>query len=71
MPIRFQSAKLLWLFLIADDYHNKQALFKISWLLSMILRRFSYSEKYVSQDKWKRTKQKKGEAMPLPVKQYE
>ena len=63
----FWNAKLLWLFLIADDYHNNQALFKISWLLSMILRHFSYSEKYVSQDKTEICETKKGEAMPLPV----
>lgn len=67
MAIRFQSAKLLRLFLTADECQNNQPIFKISWLTSMILQRFSYSEKYVSQDKWKRTKQKKGEAMPLPV----
>lgn len=52
MPIRFWSAKLLRLFLTADECQNNQPIFKISWLTSMILQRFSYSEMVVSQDKW-------------------
>ena len=71
MPIRFWSAKLLRLFLTADECQNNQPIFKISWLLSMILRRFSYSEKYVSQDKWKRMKQKREKQCLSPYKQYE
>jgi hypothetical protein len=64
---RLPNAKLLWLFLKADDYHKNQALFKISWLLSMILQRFSYSKRVVSQDKTEICETKKGEAMPLPI----
>jgi hypothetical protein len=51
MPIRFRSAKLLRLFLTADECQNNQPLFKISWLTSMILQRFSYFKRVVSQDK--------------------
>lgn len=67
MPIRFQSAKLLRLFLTADKCQNNQPIFKISWLASMILQRFSYSEMVVSQVKPEICETKKGEAMPLPI----
>ena len=66
MPIRFQSAKLLRLFLTADECKNNQSIFKISWLTSMILRRFSYSEKYVSQDKTEICETKKGRSNASP-----
>lgn len=59
MPIRFQSAKLLRLFLTADECHNNQPIFKISWLTSMILQRFSYSKIVISQGKRKSAKQKR------------
>ena len=63
----FWSAKLLRLFLTADECQNNQPLFKISWLTSMILQRFSYSKRVVSQDKTEICETKKGEAMPLPI----
>ena len=50
MPIRFWSAKLLRLFLTADECQNNQPIFKISWLTSMILQRFPYSEMVVNLD---------------------
>ena len=64
---RFWSAKLLRLFLTADECHNNQPIFKNSWLTSMILQRFSYSKRVVSQGKTEIRETKKGEAMPLPV----
>ena len=67
MPIRFWSAKLLLLFLTADECQNNQPIFKISWLTSMILQRFSYSKRVVGQNKTEICETKKGEAMPLPV----
>ena len=67
MPIRFLSAKLLRLFLTADKCKNNQPIFKISWLTSMILQRFSYSKRVVSQGKTEICETKKGEAMPLPI----
>ena len=66
MPIRFQSAKLLRLFLTADKCQNNQPIFKISWLTSMILQRFSYSKRVVSQNKWYGAEQKKGRSNASP-----
>ena len=68
MPIRFWSAKLLRLFLTADECQNNQPIFKISRLTSMILQRFSYSKRVVSQGKPEICKEKE---KPLPNKYFE
>ena len=62
---RFRIAKLLRLFLTADECHNNQPIFKNSWLTSMILRRFSYSKRVVSQGKTEIRETKKREKQCL------
>ena len=71
MPIRFQSAKLLRLFLTADKCQNNQPIFKISWLTSMILQRFSYSKRVVSQGKTEIRETKKGRSNASPRRSNE
>ena len=71
MPIRFWSAKLLRLFLTADECQNNQPLFKISWLTSMILQRFSYSKRIVSQGKTEIRETKKGRSNASPRRSNE
>ena len=71
MPIRIQSAKLLRLFLTADECHNKQFIFKISWLTSMILQRFSYSKSGVSLYKTRIRETNKGRSNASPRRSNE
>ena len=62
---RFWSAKLLRLFLTADECHNNQPIFKNSWLTSMILQRFSYSKRVVVRTNvMERNKKRRSNASP-------